>query len=91
MKDNNTEVNNNKNKKGSKSLYGVPSEETFFSFVHALRAFAGETDYLLSTKKITHVLTGKSNNGPIEHHFSSNRHLGGRHLALDVSTFANNK
>ena len=37
------------------------------------------------------MLTGKSNNDPSGHHFSLNRHLGGHHLALDVSTFANNE
>ena len=37
------------------------------------------------------MLTGKSNNDPIEYLFSLNIFLGGNHLALDVSTFANNE
>ena len=37
------------------------------------------------------MLTGKSNNDPIEHCFSLNRHLDGHGLALDFSTFANDE
>ena len=72
-------------------MHGVPSEETFFTFAHALRAFADEIEHLSSTKKITCVLIGKSKNESIEHRFSLNICLGGNHLALDISTFANNE
>ena len=37
------------------------------------------------------MLIGKKHHGPIEKIFSLNRHLGGNHLALDVSTFAWNE
>ena len=50
-KDNNSELNINKNKKDRESSHGGPSEDTFFYFAHTLRAFADEIDYLLSTKK----------------------------------------
>ena len=75
-KENNSELNNNKNKKGRKPLHGGPSEETFFSFAHALRAFADEIEHLLSTKNFTCVLTGKINNDSKDHRFSLNRCLG---------------
>ena len=51
-KENNSELNNNKNKKVKKSLYSGPSEETFFSFAHNLRAFVDEIEHLIITKKI---------------------------------------
>ena len=72
-------------------MYSGPSEETFFTFAHTLRAFSDEIEHLLSSKKCTCVLTGKNNNDPIEHRFSLNRNLSGHHLALDVSTFSNNE
>ena len=90
-KENNSELNNNKNKKSRKALHGDPSEERFFSFAHTLLAFKDEIEHLLGTKKFTCVLTEKSNNEPIEHRFSLNTCLGGHRLALDVSTFFNNE
>ena len=61
------------------------------NFARTLRSFEDEVEYLLSTKKCAHVLTGKINNWPIEHRFSLNRNAGGHHLASDVSKFSNNE
>jgi len=74
-------------KAGRKRLIGGPSEETFFTLSHTLRAFSELIPYLLEKKNFKYILTGQVNNDLIEMRFSLNRYLSGNHLALDVSIF----
>ena len=71
------EINNNENETieaerkkiskipGRKSLFGGPSEETFFTLSHTLKAFADLIVYLLLVKIIKYFLASRSNNDPI--------------------------
>ena len=76
---------------GKKSLFGGPSDGVFFTLSHTLNAYADQIENLLTTKGFKYVLTRRKNNKPIENRFSVIRHLGGNHLALDVSIFACNE
>ena len=80
--------NNNNDNTGGKSLFSGLAEENLFSISHTLNYFSDQITCLLTDKGFKHAISGKSNNDPIEHLFSLNRCLGGHHLALELSTFA---
>ena len=71
-----------------KKFYGGPSEETAFALAHDLNTFSDQIAHSLTAKGFECVLAGKIKNDPTESRFSLNTHLGGHHLALDVSIFA---
>ena len=83
-------TNSNNIKAGRKKLFGGLVGNFIFTRSYFKR-FSDKTTCLLTDKGFKHVLTGESDNDPIEYHFSLNRCLGGHHLALDISTFAHNE
>ena len=66
LNENKNNDNNCINKKGRKSLFGGPSEETIMALSHALNAFCDLIIYLLTVKGFKYVIGGKINNDPIE-------------------------
>ena len=84
-------LNKVKETRGRKKWIGGPLEETFLTLWHTLYMYSDLIKHLLIKKGLNYVLTGRSNNDPIEKWFSLNRYLSSNHLTLDVSSFAHNE